>query len=357
MRTRYACRRLVLPPAESNLDAYADALLRDLSAHGTDAVLPSVDASLEALHRRRADFERMTAPAIGAADAVELASSKTRTLELAGSLGIKTPRSISVESGTDLAAAAAELGLPAVLKPEASWRDLPGGGGVRLSPRLVVADGEAFDGPALLQEVIPGRRETVKLFRANGRTLAKLVIECARTWPPLGGSSVMRTTIAPPLDIAEQAERLVAAIGLEGYSEVEFRRNRDGAAVLMEVNARLSQSIEVAIRAGIDFARMQLEWARGGTVEPVSRYAVGVRVGWLAGDIRLLAAALAGAGPPPRPERGATVRAIFRDYLVRHATVEAFALDDLRPVGSALAFTVRGALRRPGAPPPSASQG
>lgn len=357
MRTRYACRRLVLPPAESNLDGYADALLSDLSAHPTDAVLPSVDASLEALHRRRADFERVTAPAIGDPDAVALASSKKRTLDLAASLGIRTPRSVLVESHADVAAAAVELGLPAVLKPVASWRDLPGGGGVRLGPRLVEAEGEMLNGPALLQEVIPGSRETVKLFRVKGQTLATLVIECSRTWPPLGGSSVMRMTIAAPLDIAKQAEQLVAAIGLEGYSEVEFRRDRNGAPVLMEVNARLSQSIEVSIRAGMDFARMQLEWARGGKVEPVSRYAVGVRVGWLAGDARLLAAATLGVGPPPRPEARALTRAIIRDYVVRRATVEGFALDDLRPVGSALAFSARGAFRRRGALRPSASRG
>jgi hypothetical protein len=354
MRTRYAQRRLILPAAEANLDAYADALLHDLSAHPADAVLPSVDASLEALHRRRSDFERVTAAAIGDADAVELASSKKRTLELADSLGIRTPRSIPVESSSDITAAAAELGLPAVLKPVTSWRDRPGGGGVRLSPQLLVADNEAFEGPALLQEVIPGRRETVKLFRVHGRTLATLVIACSRTWPPLGGSSVMRMTIVAPLDITEQAERLVATIGLEGYSEVEFRRDRDGTAVLMEVNARLSQSIEVAIRAGMDFARMQLEWARGGKVEPVSRYAIGVRDGWLAGDARLLAAAHGGAGPPPRPESRAMVGAIVRDYVVRRAVLEGFALDDLRPVAGALAFTARSVLRRGEALPPYA---
>ena len=357
MRTRYACKRLVFPDAGSNLDEYANALLSELSAHASDAVLPSVDASLEALHRRRTDFARVTAPAIGSAAAVELASNKALTLELGNSLGIRTPRSVPVESSADIMAAAAELGLPAVLKPVTSWRDLPGGGGVRLSPRLIETDGEGLDGPALLQEVIPGRRETVKLFRVGGRTLASLVIECSRTWPPLGGSSVMRTTIAPPLDVAEHAERLVAAIGLEGYSEVEFRRDRNGAAVLMEVNARLSQSIEVSILAGMDFARMQLEWARGGKVEPVSRYAVGMRVGWLAGDARLLAAAVLGTGPPPRPHASALTRALITDYVVRRARIEAFALDDLRPVASAIAFTPRGALRRRGALRPSASRG
>ncbi len=43
--------------------------------------------------------------------------------------------------------------------------------------------------------------------------------------PPLGGVSVFRKSIAVPQDIGDQAERLVRAINLEGYCEVEFRRD------------------------------------------------------------------------------------------------------------------------------------
>jgi predicted ATP-grasp superfamily ATP-dependent carboligase len=350
MRTRYAVRRLVLPPPEDGIDAHARALLEYLEEQPTDAVLPSVDASVEALLRHRAEFERVTAPALASSAAVELASSKPRTLELAASLGISTPASLEVGSPAELADAVAELGLPAVLKPATSWRDLPGGGGERLGPVLllneddVAREGAAL-GRALLQEVVPGARETVKLFRSDGRTLAVVVMRTDRSWPPLGGSSVMRRTIAAPEDVVGAAERLVAEVGLDGYAEVEFRRDSHGRPVLMEVNPRLSQSIEVAARAGVDFARMQLEWARGGRVEPVSRYAVGVRVGWLAGDARLLAAALLGTGPPPRPSRWQTAQAIAGDYVVRRARIDGFALRDPAPMLAALVFTGRGALR------------
>ncbi|HEY4412303.1 MAG TPA: ATP-grasp domain-containing protein, partial [Gaiellaceae bacterium] len=325
----------------------------------TAVVLPSMDASVEALHRHRAEFERVTAPALGAPDAVEVALSKPRTLALAESLGLRTPATHAVGSPGELAAAVAELGLPAVLKPETSWHDLPEGGGERTAPLLLEHEADLARAPAvpaLLQEVVPGVRETVKLFRQDGRTLATLLMRCDRTWPPLGGSSVMRETIAPPDDVVDAAQRLVAEIGLEGYAEVEFRRDRAGRPVLMEVNPRLSQSVELALRAGVDFPRMQVEWARGGRVEPVSRYAVGVRVGWLAGEARLLAAALTGSGPPPRPRAGETAAAILRDYVVRRAAIEGLSWRDPAPVLGALAFAVGGVTRR-GSRRPSSSPG
>ena len=150
-----------------------------------------------------------------------------------------------------------------------------------------------------MQEVAPGGRETHKLFVSEGKVVASLVMRPERCWPPLGGSSTMRRTIEPPADTAAMAERLVTHIGLEGYSEVEFRRTACGQPRLMEINARLSQSIELADAAGVDFAYLQLEWARGRRLPamPRPRHA---RVGWLAGDLRVMAGSLVGS-PPPRP--------------------------------------------------------
>ena len=196
------------------------------------------------------------------------------------------------------------------------------------------------DAPVLVQELAPGRRETIKIFRDQGRTHAVLAMIVDRCWPPLGGSSVMRRTASPPEDTLAHAERLVAEIGLDGYSEVEFRRDANGRALLMEINPRLSQSVELATRAGIDFPRMQLEWARGGTIPEAPSAAVGVRVGWLAGDLRLLVGSVAGS-PPPRPTFGRTIRSIGSDYVVHRARIEGFDLRDPRPMLGAVGFAAR----------------
>ena len=58
------------------------------------------------------------------------------------------------------------------------------------------------DAPALLQQVATGVRETHKFLRQDGRTIARLVMVAERCWPPLGGSSVMRVTVEPPVRLA-----------------------------------------------------------------------------------------------------------------------------------------------------------
>jgi len=352
-RTRYAAERHVLPRAAASFDGYVEALLAALRASPADATIPSIDASVEALHRNRSALAGLTAPALGSHEAVDVALDKDRTLAVARSLGIPVPRSVLVSTPAELDDALGEVGLPCVLKPTTSWRPL-GDGGERLGPTYAedAAQARSLAGevvrpgaPVLLQEFAGGSRETIKLFRDGGRSLARLAISVERSWPALGGSSTMRATVSLPDDVLDHAERLVAEIGLDGYSEVEFRRTHDGRPLLMEVNPRLSQSVEVALRAGVDFARMQLEWARGGSIPRPAAGRVGVRVGWLAGDLRLLVAARRGV--PTTAPFGRSLAAMAGDYTARRARIEGLDVRDLRPTLGAVAFAAR-ALRARG---------
>jgi hypothetical protein len=93
----------------------------------------------------------------------------------------------------------------------------------------------------------------------------------------------------------------------------------------------------------VDFARMQLEWARGGHLDRVAGYRIGVRVGWLAGDARFAVSALRGRGSPAPTRRDAAQ--IGRDYLTG-TRIEGLEWSDPRPVLSALAFNARGLVRK-----------
>ena len=81
-----------------------------------------------------------------------------------------------------------------------------------------------------------------------------------------------------PDDIGPAARRLVAALGLDGYSEVEFRRDAAGVPALMEINPRPTASLELAVRAGVDFPLLLYRWAAGLPVEHAGGYRMGVRL-------------------------------------------------------------------------------
>jgi predicted ATP-grasp superfamily ATP-dependent carboligase len=154
------------------------------------------------------------------------------------------------------------------------------------------------------------------LLYAEGRVLARFAQWAKRTEPPLGGTSVVRQSIAMPADIGAQAERLVRAMELEGYSEVEFRRDDDGTPYLMEINPRLSASVEVAVRAGVDFPWLLYRWARGEQIDEVPGYRVGVWMRYLAGDIRTTVMALVQHGRLGIPAPSQVIRDFCADFFL-----------------------------------------
>jgi carbamoylphosphate synthase large subunit len=244
--------------------------------------------------------------------ALSIAINKEQTLEIARRLGLSVPRGISVRSVDEVKAALHEIGLPAVVKPVESWvcKENTGGTnyqGKRIVSQLVTTPEEAYTtveeltlagGTILFQQFLTGRREAMSFLYADGEMYARFAQWAKRTEPPLGGQSVLRQSIAIPWDIGEQAERLVREIELEGYSEVEFRRDGKGVPYLMEINPRLSASVEIAVRSGVDFPYLLYQWALGLHIERVQSYHVGGWMRHLRGDIMTTIEAIQQRGRP-----------------------------------------------------------
>jgi predicted ATP-grasp superfamily ATP-dependent carboligase len=324
--SRWCQRGFVLPTMEAT-DAYRAMLEELLECAGAGVLISSHDGTIAVLRAHRTRLEQRVRLALAEERALAIAVNKERTLEVARRLGLHVPREVVVREVADLRVALNEIGLPAVIKPSESWVS-DGGEGTWVGPQLVVNPDEArhaveavtrFGGSVLFQQLLTGRREAVSFLYAHGEVYARFAQWAKRTRPPLGGQSVVRQSIAIPSDIGRQAESLVRDINLEGYSEVEFRRDRAGVPYLMEINPRLSASVEVAVRAGVDFPYLLYQWATGGPIEKVQRYRVGGWMRHLGGDIERMITALGERGRP--------------DVTPPLRTVLDFGLSFLKPMG------------------------
>jgi predicted ATP-grasp superfamily ATP-dependent carboligase len=349
LSTRHASQRAQLTDPRIDFEAFTADLIAWLKAHPSRAVLTSGDAGVSVLSRIRGLLEPRTRVGIPPPAATAVAMSKERTLALADDLDIPIPRSHRVFDADSTIAAARELGYPCVLKPDRSWQRGNGMGGRCVRARFLAGDATARDAaetlvspqrPALVQEYAPGRREAISLFRHSGHVHARFAMVTTRSWPPLGGNSVMRVSIAPPRDTLAQAEKLVSEAGIDGYSEVEFRRAGDGRPLLMEVNPRFSQSVELAIRSGVDFPRMQLAWMLGERpAQAPTGYREGVRLSWLGGEVWALANA-AFKLHDPHPPFAEALRSLAGDYR-GPPSLDGLAWDDPAPILRATAALSR----------------
>jgi hypothetical protein len=107
----------------------------------------------------------------------------------------------------------------------------------------------------------------------------------------------------------------------------------------MEVNARFSQSIELAMRSGLDFAAMQLEWARGGRLPEADEYRPGVRLSWFEGEMFLLIASCL-RRPCPAPSLNTAIVNLVRDY-IPPPHLDGFRADDPFPTLAQLRVSLK----------------
>ncbi|HEY0755331.1 MAG TPA: ATP-grasp domain-containing protein [Ktedonobacteraceae bacterium] len=303
------CQQQIICPAEEGTEQYLEYLEQVLDATGARVLITSSDGTVALLRQHRERLERRVRVALSGEPGLGIAINKDQTLEIARRLGLAIPRGVSISSVSEVDAAIREIGLPAVIKPVESWveniqeraRILAQLATTPDEARRAVAELTALGGSVLFQHFLTGRREGVHLLYANGQIYGRFAQWAKRTDPPLGGSSVLRQSIAIPADIGEPSERLLREIGLEGYAEVEYRRDSAGIPYLMEINPRLSASIELAVRSGVDFPYLIYQWASGEAIDEVKSYRVGKWMRNLGGDIVTTVTAIQERGRPGVP--------------------------------------------------------
>ncbi|HVB75199.1 MAG TPA: ATP-grasp domain-containing protein [Ktedonobacteraceae bacterium] len=337
--SRWCRQAFVAPSYEQAPEPYLHYLEQLLDSTQVRVLITSSDGTLAVLRQHREQIERRARIALASESALAIAINKDRTLEIARELGLGIPQGIHVESISDVPDALRDVGLPAVVKPVESW--LWGGNqeSERLVSKLVTTPDEArsaveeltrLGGTVLFQQFLSGRREAVNLLYAHGEFYARFAQWAKRTQPPLGGTSVYRQSIAVPQDIGDQSERLIRAIDLEGYSEVEFRRDATGKPYLMEINPRLSASVEVAVRAGVDFPHLLYQWANGDPIDRVTSYRTGGWMRYLEGDFLTTVQSITQRGRPGVTPPGRAIFEFLTSFFVP-AHYDYLNWQDLRP--------------------------
>jgi len=322
--SRWCLQKYLAPEFESDIQPYVTYLLDLLDKTGARVLIPSSDGTLAVLRQHREMLAKHVHLALAKEAALEAAIDKNQTLEIAARLGVGIPHGVVLKSVSEVGEAIRDIGLPAVVKPVETW--LWGEQrGMRLICRLVTTPDEARkaveeltqgDGTVLFQQFLMGKREAVSLLYAHGNIYARFAQWAKRTHPPLGGTSVFRQSIALPPDITNQSEHLVREIELEGYSEVEFRRDSAGKPYLMEINPRLSASIEVAVRAGVDFPYLLYQWANGERIDRIEGYRIGGWMRYLEGDILTTLQSIEERGRPGVSPPTQAVREFITSFFV-----------------------------------------
>jgi len=273
--SRYCRLRVDYPRSTDDAGAFVESILAFVRAHAIDLVVPVTDWTLMPLSERRAHFAGICPIAMPSHGAIEFSSDKYRTIKLAESLGMGTPRSRLVQSVDELADwAKAEF--PVVVKDRFSvlWKNGKAVFGSvsyaysaaelenKVGERLLAA------GDVLIQEFVSGTGVGFSCFVVGGKAFLPFEWQRIREADPRGSASSTRKSIPLDRELVSQSERLITEMGFEGIAMVEYKKTLDGRLTLMEINGRPWGSIGLPVACGIDYPRYVIEWFSRGTLPP-----------------------------------------------------------------------------------------
>ena len=131
-----------------------------------------------------------------------------------------------------------------------------------------------------------GKAIGIFLLARNGDILAKFAHRRIREKPPSGGVSVLCESIDPPAEALDAASRLISVNKWHGVAMIEFKwDDEEKRPKLIEVNGRFWGSLNLAIRAGVDFPFLLYRLAVGEKVEGRAEYRIGLKSRWELGDL------------------------------------------------------------------------
>jgi predicted ATP-grasp superfamily ATP-dependent carboligase len=321
--SRHCKRRLLTATPREDPSGFIEALLREAERGDCEMIVPMEDDTVALLAEHRSRFPSHVEIPIPEGRAVAKALDKWETLKVCQQLSIPAPLTHAVDDLSQLDEISRLVPYPVVIKPRRSSgaRGITRASGPGELQARYRAVHHVYPFP-LIQEQIPVEGTPLAvdlLFDRQSEPVAALVQQSFREYPPTGGSSTLRETIADA-GLLAHAVALLKELKWYGVAQVEFKRDpRDGRAKVMEINPRFWNSAQLAIDAGVNFPALLYRMATGRAFERVLDYPVGVRSRWLVpGDILHFFAS---------PDRW-TEKPSFFAFFDRATRYEDFSLED-----------------------------
>jgi predicted ATP-grasp superfamily ATP-dependent carboligase len=325
-RSRAAAGVIEVPDPARDRNGYVSVLAASAAELSAAALLPGTENALMALAGTQDAFP---AAAVGAPEPgiVERATDKLNLSELAPSVGLETPPTLTL-TPSSLDGAVGELHYPAVVKPiRTKTRTAEGrlrhGRVQRVrTPAELRSALERLPGDNwLVQPYLPGRLAAVCGVAWKGAIVCASHQLASRIYPPDCGISAYAVTVAPDTELEDRVARLLAALDWSGLFQAQFMRTHD-RSYLIDLNLRMYGSLGLAVAAGLNLPAIWTDLLLGRT-PPVGTYRVGVRYRSEEKDLPLLAGAFL------RGRWGSALGGLRPHRRTVHAV---FALRDPRPL-------------------------
>lgn len=263
-------------------DAYIDTLLDICKKENVDIFFPFMDEELELVETRRGDFEKQgTIVSIASREVITTTNNKLRFYQFLQENGFDIPKFYSVNNYDEYEAACEKLGYP---KEKVCIKTINGSGsrGIRIldeyvdmykqfvaeKPNSMSLPKPAFDSiisgheplePMMAMEYLPGIECSVDVLASNG----EIIYMVGRESNDVLASIPQDSRLKKNPEAYEICRRVCKLLNIDGNADFDFKYDKNGKPVLMEVNPRLAATMSVIAVGGINLPYLRIKQLLG----------------------------------------------------------------------------------------------
>jgi len=289
-KSKYLGKMYIINSPTIAPEKFKNDLLKILSSNKYDSILPFGVVSTISIARIKNELSKYTNIGIADYNIVELIHDKEKLQLLLNDNGFKVPKVYEYESIEDLKNI--QIKFPVVIKIrkgcgvdkgvryaenfeelECNYKDLS-------SKTTLNSDIEDFFKP-MIQEYIPGKIHDGLFLFNKGKLKSAMTQIREVTYPISGGVGVNNITTYEP-ELIKYGKEILKFVKWHGPCQVEVKKDeRDGGYKLIEINPKLWGTLDLSIKAGINFALKSVEIAVNGDTEEEYNYKIGLKYKWL----------------------------------------------------------------------------
>ena len=285
--SKYPNKKILANADKEDEEETLKAIIKELTEEHYDLIIPMNDDIAILLSKHKSTIEKYVSVAVNDWDIFKIASDKLETMRVCMENDIPCPK--TALSYEQYLSGKKSFQYPIVVKPRT------GCGAVGFHVAKDEKDlkeyyelAEKKYGKCLIQEYIP---QTALQYKAElyidryGELKSAVVFAKIRWYPVNGGSSTLNQTVDRP-DIIESCRKLLDVIGWRGYADIDLIHDpRDNIAKIIEINPRITGSVKICFKAGVNFAQQIIEDTQGKTVTPMLEYEKNVFLRYFQKDV------------------------------------------------------------------------
>ena len=266
----------------ANDSKYIDTLLDICRKEHVDVVMPFMSAELLPLIDRKEEFEAIgTKVSVADRNTVEITTNKYKFYSFLKQHGLNVPKFAQIRKSSELLSACEACGYPdnAVC---VKATELSGSRGIRIvNPNISRFDllfsekpnsfftsmdelqntlNERLDIPEMMaMEYLPGAEGSVDLIADKGTILYMAYRESNVNLHSIPQVATLRENKAA----YKIAEKVVSALKLDGNADLDFKYDKNGTPVLMEINPRIAATMKIFAEGGMNLPYLRIKQLLG----------------------------------------------------------------------------------------------